>query len=64
MHETLFSGLNGLGVWLKSFLLDVSPPSACAIFRSGLFGSQINSLPGMTSVYLTPGETTPENGAH
>ena len=43
---TLLSGLDGRGPWLNSLLLDVSPLSVCGIFRSGLSGSQMNSLSG------------------
>ena len=32
----------GCGLWLK-FLLDVSPPSVCSIFRTGLSSSQMDS---------------------
>ena len=36
LHGNLLSGLDGRALWLKSFLLDVSPPSVYNIFKSGL----------------------------
>ena len=36
--RTWLSGLDGRGLWLNSFLLDVPPPSVCGIFRIGLSG--------------------------
>ena len=44
-YRILLSGLDGRVLWSKSFLVDVSPPTVCGILRSGLSGSQINSLP-------------------
>ena len=50
-YRTLLSGLDRRNLWLKSFLLDVSQPSVCSLFRSGLSGSQMNSLSGGTAYY-------------
>ena len=35
LYRPLLPGLEAHGLWLKSFLLDVSPVSMCDIFRSG-----------------------------
>ena len=37
------SRLDDHGLWLKSLLLDVLPPSMCCIFRSGPSGSQMDN---------------------
>ena len=41
--RTLLSRLDGCGIWLNSLLLDVSPPSVCGIFRSGLLQTDCSS---------------------
>ena len=39
LRKILLSGLNGRGLWLKSFQLDISSSSVCGIFSSGFPGS-------------------------
>ena len=51
----LLAGFDGRGLWLNALLLDVSSPSLCGIFRSGLSGSQMNTLSAGT-VHLTARE--------
>jgi hypothetical protein len=48
----LLHGLHGRGLLLKSFLLDVSPPFVCGISRSGLSGSEMNTLPRANACYI------------
>ena len=43
--RSLLSGFEDHGLYLKSLLHAVSPPSMCGIFRSSLSDSQMNSLP-------------------
>ena len=42
LYKTLLSEFDDPGRWFKSLLLDASPPTVCAIFRSGLAVSQIS----------------------
>ena len=51
-QQTLLTGLDDHGLWLNLILLDDLLQSVCGIFRSGLSGSQINSLSGATECYI------------
>ena len=52
LSRTLWSGFDGHGIWLNSLLLDSLSPSVYGIFRSGLSGSEMNSLCGVTACYM------------
>ena len=52
----LLPGLDYRGLWLNSLLLDVSPPFVC--------GAPLYNMRSLQIVYLTAGETTPEDALH